>query len=220
MTAEPNRPSVIPFTSAHVACQICPSLLISARASTAPKIHHGLDIGEPVVHFLHWTAHARIAQLTLHPCYQSRRAVVVVGASRWGTPQPSLLSAAAARPRPSSQTQTQTKPRTDQRTRQPCESPNRSRTAVIPESPPSPFPNRQPPPWICSIQDIAMAENKMQLEDCAFGPRLRLPGWIARSRPAELADSYRTRAGRPLRPFHHPPPAGGPLVRRANLFPS
>ena len=172
LTAEPSRRSVIPFTSAHVACQFCPSLLTSTWASTAPEIHHCLDIGDPVVYFLHWTAHARITHLTLHHCYQSRRAVVVVGASRWGTPQRSLLSAAAARPRPSSQTQTQAKPRTDSEPANPASLRIDPGPPSSQNHPPGPSPNRQPPSWICSIQDIAMAENKMQLEDCAFGPRL------------------------------------------------
>lgn len=92
--AEPTKCHVIPFTSAHVACQFCPSLLTSTRASTAPKNHHGLDIGEPVVHFSHWTAHAGIAHLTFHPCYQALSSCCCcVGASRWGTPPAAAVSA-------------------------------------------------------------------------------------------------------------------------------
>ena len=173
--AEPTKCHVIPFTSAHVACQFCPSLLTSTRASTAPKNHHGLDIGEPVVHFSHWTAHAGIAHLTFHPCYQALSSCCCcVGASRWGTPPAAAVSAVcrSCPAPPVVPTQTQTKPRTDSKPVNPA-------SLRIDPGPPSsqnhqlgPSPNHQPPPWICSIQDIAMAENKMQLEDCAFGPRL------------------------------------------------
>jgi hypothetical protein len=146
----------MPSTSAHVAHQFCPLdldiLTVSPITASSPhRIGHRSASGDCT-------------------CFVVAGWRIPVGSPPFDSKP--RTTASNPRPQPAARSPLQPNPTTARV--EPCEprvGPHTTRPDLHNTPPTATHPNCKPLPWICSIQAITMADNKMQLEDCMWPSR-------------------------------------------------